>query len=170
MKQIIIFIICFLSSFIVVADCVNRNIDITLTKPNNIYLDHGDATVTDKETGLMWQKCSLGLSGSDCLTGAIQNFTWQAALAAANENTSSNYTDWRLPNTKELYSLVEVACFNLAINDALFPNTTTNHYWTSSSYQGNNIGHSWYVDFDLGVVGFFNNDNSYSIRLVRNAK
>jgi len=170
MKKIIIFVSCMLSSFLVMADCVNRNVDVTEMKPNGLYVDHGDGTITDKETGLMWQKCNLGLSGSDCLTGAADVFTWQAALAVANGNSGSNYTDWRLPNIKELFSIVAVSCFIPAINEAVFPNSISNinNYWTSST-QVNTLD-ALYVGFRDGITGSRLKNNNYNVRLVRNIK
>lgn len=58
------------------------------------YTDHGDGTVTDNITGLMWQKAQGGeISYEDARDGAS---TFQLA----------GYTDWRLPTIKELYSLI----------------------------------------------------------------
>ena len=171
MKHIILFIACFLSSFLVMADCANRNVDILETKPNSLYEDHGDGTVTDKETGLMWQKCGLGLSGNDCSMGTATTFTWQAALAVANENTQSNYSDWRLPNVKELFSIVEVACYFPAINSVAFPNTVTaiNGYRSStlSKKSDNTVK---IVRFLRGDVKFSLKNVNLNVRLVRNVK
>jgi hypothetical protein len=55
----------------------------------------------------MWKQCAEGLSGATCQTGSAQTFTWANALAHAEASTFANYTDWRLPNVKELSSLVE---------------------------------------------------------------
>ena len=152
------------------AECTTgRNADINITKPDNIYTDHRDGTVTDKETGLMWQKCSLGLSGADCTTGTAVTHTWQAALAAANTNTGNGYSDWRLPNKNELASLTEKACINPAINETVFPATVSKLYWSSALYS--DISYfAWVVHFYYGDV---NNDfklNSYSVRLVRGSQ
>lgn len=58
------------------------------------YIDNGDGTVTDVNTGLMWQQ-SPGAKA-----------TWDAANAGASSLTLGGYTDWRLPTIKELYSLI----------------------------------------------------------------
>ncbi|MFK5913020.1 MAG: DUF1566 domain-containing protein [Woeseiaceae bacterium] len=173
MKKIIIFVSCLLASFSVVADCINRNVDMLETKPNNIYVDHGDGTVTDKETGLMWQKCTLGLSGNDCLTGSVGVFTWQAALATTNENSDSAYTDWRLPNVKEILSLVEVACFTPVVNSALFPNSSSpnNIYWTSSpNINFGSTDNAFIVNFSDGFISTPLKNVDHNVRLVRNIK
>ncbi|MBF0475556.1 MAG: DUF1566 domain-containing protein [Deltaproteobacteria bacterium] len=65
----------------------------------NNFLDNGNQTVTDKATGLMWSK---GDSGS--------GMNWEAALAWVQTKNAANYlghNDWRLPNAKELQSIVD---------------------------------------------------------------
>ncbi len=57
------------------------------------YQDNGDGTITDLVTGLMWQQ------------GFTQS-TWANAPAAAASATTGGHTDWRVPTTKELYSLM----------------------------------------------------------------
>jgi hypothetical protein len=155
MKPIVI-IVVYLGSLLAntssFAECTtNRNSSITITKPDGLYVDHADGTVTDKQTGLMWQKCSLGQTGGACSSGSIQLFTWQAAIAAANENADYGYTDWRLPNTKELESLIEIACSSPAINETVFPNTGAGGYWSSSPHAGFGSA-AWYVYFFDGSV------------------
>lgn len=155
-----------LASAHALAECTtNRNVDIIITKPDSIYTDHGDGTVTDNETSLMWQKCQLGFSGNDCAsTTLVTVFTWQAALVAADGNTGSGYNDWRLPNVKELESLVEDACYGPAINETVFPNTA-GHHWSSSLSVG-----AWVVGFGSGYVpggGGNGTSNTYYVRLVR---
>lgn len=59
------------------------------------YQDHGDGTVTDLRTGLMWVK-ARGAKGS-----------WSDAVAGASACTVGGYTDWRMPTIKELYSLIQ---------------------------------------------------------------
>lgn len=169
MKPIIplaILVSSLLTSAFAAADCTNRNVDITSSKPNSLYTDHADGTVTDNETGLMWQKCILGLSNSGCLTGVAQGFNWQAALAAANDNTDYGYDDWRLPNKNELESLVEYACFTPTINEAVFPSTFSNYYWSSSPSPLANTT-AWRIGFINGDVSIISKNSSYYVRLVR---
>lgn len=170
MKPIISFIILLANVFtstLVAAECTtSRNVDISITRPDSLYTDHGDGTVTDNATGLMWQKCSLGQAGSSC-TGTALRFTWQAALAVANNNTGSGYTDWRLPSKNELASLVEDACRGPAINETVFPATIGFVYWSSSPYAGNSEV-AWMVYFNGGGVATLSkNNNSSFVRLVR---
>jgi hypothetical protein len=62
----------------------------------NNFVDNGDGTVTDLATGLMWQKADDGNARN-----------WEAALAYADGLTLAGYDDWRLPNAKELQSIVD---------------------------------------------------------------
>jgi hypothetical protein len=65
----------------------------------NDFADNGDGTVTDRATGLMWTKAGSG-SGMD----------WRDALAwveARNAESYLGYNDWRLPDAKELQSIVD---------------------------------------------------------------
>jgi len=146
-------------------DLAECNSNILVTKPASNYVDHGDGTVTDKKTGLVWQKCTLGLTGTDCSGGAASTFTWQGALDAANTNSDHGYSDWRLPNKNELASLVEDACNAPAINSTVFPATSGN-YWSSSPY-ANDDKSAWGVHFNNGLVSGEHKNNTYPVRLVR---
>jgi len=173
MKLVVSTVILFgalLHSAFVTAECVtNRNADILITRPDSLYTDHDD-TVSDNKVGLMWQKCTLGLTGPNCATeAAALILTWQAALAAANENTDYGYSDWRLPNKNELESLLEDACFSPAINETLFPNTQSNPYWSSSPYAGNSAS-AWGVNFLNGYVGDYDKYRGGYVRLVRDSQ
>jgi hypothetical protein len=164
-----LFIVALFSSQVFAECTTNRNANISITKPDSQYTDHGDGTVTDKQTGLMWQKCTLGLTGTSCASGTALTLTWQAALASANNNTDNGYSDWRVPNKNELESLVEDACSNPAINETVFPATVSSGYWSSSPYAGHGSV-AWYVGFSNGGVN--NNDKYYSdyVRLVRGSQ
>jgi hypothetical protein len=47
------------------------------------YTDNGDETITDNNTGLMWRKCSLGLSGASCGTGAASQIDFNTATSTS---------------------------------------------------------------------------------------
>ncbi|WP_456445050.1 Lcl C-terminal domain-containing protein [Thiolapillus sp.] len=139
---------------------------IPLTTPDSDFTDHGDGTVTHKKTGLMWSKCVLGQSGSDCSNGNTSYYSWQEALVAADASTLAGYNDWRLPNIKELGSIVEASCNVPAINLSFFPNDTGFHVW-SSSPDANNSGQAWLLDFYLGGDSTISRSSSHAVRLVR---
>lgn len=125
------------------------NPNMVLKKPDSIYIDHGNGTVTDKQTGLMWQKCSIGqVYNAGACSGTVGMYNWQDALGKAqlaNTSTVYGYNNWHLPNVKELASLVETACYDPAINNLIFPATPyvvdvwrwqMTGFWTSTSRIG----------------------------------
>ena len=122
-----------------------------LAAPDSRYQQAG-ATVLDKTTGLVWLRCPLGMNwdGTTC-TGTRATFTWQQALQQADTSTAGGYSDWRLPNVRELASLVEPACYGPAINLRVFPNTPGEGFWSSSPYVGDTYD-AWSVDFGNGYV------------------
>lgn len=141
---------------------------IQASNPASVYsVDRLIGTVTDSRTALMWDRCPLGLSGTACATGTASTFTWQAALnAAASVGTYKGYNDWRLPNLKELRSLVEECRANPGINEIVFPNTATASFWSGSLYAGNTTD-AWNVYFYFGSVSIDSRSNAFQVRLVR---
>lgn len=62
----------------------------------NNFIDNGDGTISDLATGLMWQKADDGTSRD-----------WKESLSYSENLNLASYSDWRLPNTKELQSIVD---------------------------------------------------------------
>lgn len=62
----------------------------------NDFTDNGDGTITDNATGLMWMQDDNG-----------KGIAWEAALAYAEGAAFAGYDDWRLPDVKELQSIVD---------------------------------------------------------------
>ena len=120
-------------------------------------VDNHDGTVTDTETGLMWQKAT-----------APGTYTWQQALAYAEglELPIGGYTDWRLPNRNELQTLVDYSQYNPSINSLLQTTTLSSDYWSSTTY-ANNTSNAWLVNFYDGGVNVLNKSSSYYVRAVR---
>lgn len=146
---------------------------IQATTPTSRFIDHANGTVSDKQTGLMWKKCSEGQAGTDCSSGSAQIITWQAALKQAQTVNSSDgfagYNDWRLPNNKELSSLVERQCYSPSINLTVFPNAPSSWFW-SSSPAAFNTATAWIVNFGNGSDSWNLKDNSNYVRLVRSGQ
>jgi hypothetical protein len=140
------------------------------TTPDERYTLHGDGTVTDTATGLQWQRCSLGQNwdGSTC-TGSASTYTWQQALQHAESNSFASYSDWRLPNRKELRSIVAYDRHSPAINSNIFPNTPSSRYWSSSPYAYNSA-YAFFVLFNYGYDGSAYRDYNYVLRLVRSGQ
>ena len=108
--------------------------NIIASAPDSRFTVNGDGTVTDSATGLIWKQCAEGLSGVDCQSGMPKIFNWQMALNYAADAVFSGSNLWRLPNKKELASLVEQRCYDPAINSRFFPNTPPELFWSSSPY------------------------------------
>jgi hypothetical protein len=147
------------------------NANITASTPDSQFTENGDGTITDTATGLMWKKCLEGMTGDFCETGAAATFTWQAALLrprVVNDGGGfAGKTDWRLPNIKELGSIVEGKCFNPAINLTRFPNTPSSVVWSGSPY-ADVSGYALIVGFVDGVLGYHPRDfDDGQVRLVR---
>lgn len=144
---------------------------IPANTPNSRFMDNGDGTVTDNTTGLMWKQCAEGLSGAGCVTGSAATYTWQQALQEVQTVNSgggfAGYTDWRLPNMKELHSIVEGQCHTPAINATLFPNTVSDYFWTNSPYANAVAELAWAVKFDDGLTYFLGQIEPHYVRIVR---
>lgn len=86
-----------------------------------------------------------------------------------SDGNTNDYNDWRLPNIRELSTLVEPQCAGPAVNSEIFPNTPATHVWSSSPY--NFYTHySWYVDFANGAPTYDLRTALKNIRLVRSVK
>src|SRR5688572_25543171 len=106
------------------------------TAPSSRFQKHDNGTVTDRETGLMWRACVEGLKGKNCDKGKALELSWGGALSYVPSLNSgegfAGHKDWRLPNIRELASLLELQCARPAINLEIFPNTHPAHAWSSS--------------------------------------
>lgn len=109
------------------------------------HLNNCDGTITDLDTGLMWSQVPSS------------SLSWSGALAYAENLTLAGYTDWRLPNVKELQTLVD---FTLAtatttngilpcLNRTLFPTATATAYWSSTSVKAGTPTQAWLVEFGI---------------------
>lgn len=141
---------------------------VQASNPTSAYVvDSGNGTVTDSRTGLMWDQCARGLSGAGCAMGAAGTFTWQSALnAAATVGTYKGFNDWRLPNIKELRSLVEECRTNPSINEFAFPNTPVSVFWSGSPLAGGATS-AWSVYFLGGNASIGSRSDASQVRLVR---
>jgi hypothetical protein len=143
--------------------------EIPSSTPTIAFTDQGDGTVIHHATGLMWMKCPLGQSGSDCATGSATTYTWDAALEAAAASGFADYTDWRLPDFKELRSIVEERCNSPAINAAVFPAATAWYFWSSSPFSLYSY-RAWGVNFGSGRSYGSGLTSANRVRLVRSAQ
>lgn len=118
---------------------INTNINIKpVEKYIEQYIDNNDGTITDAKAGLMWKKCSEGVTGKSCDNFRNHKFFKDISDAMEYAKLSfSGYNDWRVPEIYELKTLiycrnrVEVDMDNycksskFAIEYTIFPNTLT---------------------------------------------
>ena len=98
----------------------------------NDFRDNGDGTITDRATGLMWQKADSG-----------KGMNWEQALAYAAGVKLAGHSDWRLPNAKELQSIVDYsraptvtqsAAISQLFRTTQLPDGEYPFYWTSTTH------------------------------------
>jgi len=92
------------------------------------FTDNADGTITDNATSLMWVKDGTGAGAN----GGLSN-GWEAQIDFIEALTFADFSDWRMPNLKELISIVDYGQTSPAINTTYFTNTSLNDdYWTST--------------------------------------
>jgi hypothetical protein len=100
-----------------------------LTRPDSRYqaADANGTEVKDLETGLVWQRCVLGQQwdGKSCTGDAVAQ-DWNLAVKTTKGSA------WRLPTQKELQSLSETSCSELALNQTWFGSGPSGWFWTST--------------------------------------
>jgi len=112
----------------------------------NEFVDNGDGTVTDRATGLMWQKSDSG-----------KGMNWASALAYAECLGLAGHSDWRLPNAKELQSIVDYTRApdatdttrrGPAISPVFSVATPESWYWTGTTHlENHSCGFAVYLCF-----------------------
>ena len=104
------------------------------------FVDNGDGTVTDNCTGLMWQKDT----GNDGFS-----LTWCAALVYCERARLAGHDDWRLPNVRELQSIVDYGRRSPSIDPVV--GALAGRYWSSTSnVDGPDL--AWFVYFLDGEI------------------
>lgn len=135
----------------------NREYPVRFVRGNasygiNQFTNNGDGTISDKATGLMWSQVD---SGDDIFAEALADYTkedgsfnWQEALHFSEKISYAGYNDWRLPDAKELQSILDYdrcpdATNSPAIDPVFATTTITNEagqagypfFWTSTSFE-----------------------------------
>jgi len=108
----------------------------------NDFVDNGDGTVTDNITGLIWQQADDGVARR-----------WEDALSYCENLTLAGSSDWRLPDIKELESIVDYTTQSPAIDTTYLPTTQSLDYWSSTTRVGS-FDYAWSVNFAYGWTGY----------------
>lgn len=146
--------------------------------PNPRFTDNNDGTVTDNLTGLIWLKdasCAEFYGGDS--TGQNSR-PWADALAAANNlaapycglSDGSTAGQWRLPNLRELQSLIDYGEFDPALpaGHPFLGNLSGNHWSSTTSASGS--FNAWLVVFLGGYVDYYGKTNPCQVRAVRDGQ
>lgn len=125
--------------------------------PKQSFVDNRNGTVTDNKTGIMWQQADRGY------------MSWVSALSYCEGLSLGGFTDWRLPNIKELESITDDSKYNPALETTYFPKTTyfpidrTFGFYFSSTTVSDYSDLSWYVHSADGSVSQTSKDHDGSI-------
>ena len=128
--------------------CVRGN---SLGPPN--FTDNGNQTITDNSTGLIWQKGEGGF------------MNWSESLTYCEGLTLGGESDWRLPNFREIQSLVDVSKYSPSIDDTFFPGVTG--YYNSSTTSSTSTSSLFGMSSTNGSVSWWNKDSDSYVRCVR---
>jgi len=165
------------------------------------FVDNGDGTVSDRETGLMWEKkddsrrihdkdngytwCGASCGETNEMDGTILTVFLDTLNDFAHGGAScfAGYCDWRVPNRKELTSILDLEVFSPAV-DPIFHQSATCEgctdvtlascsciagpavYWSSTSY-ALNPSEAWSVGFVGGFVFNYSKSSDLRVRAVR---
>ena len=111
----------------------------------NDFVDNKNNTITDKATGLMWSK-----------NDSKKGMNWEEALSYAENSTEAGYSDWRLPNVKELQSIVDYSGVFPALDTKFFNisgitdeagNADFPYFWTSTSAGSEKVSGMYFADY-----------------------
>lgn len=119
------------------------------------FTDINNEIITDELTGLSWQKSPY-----------YDSLTWEDALLFADTLSLGGYTDWRLPNIKELFSINDNSRSNPSLPVAFFNVAAAAKYWSSTSLP-NQTTKAWYINTQFGITTYDVKTNRHEIICVR---
>jgi hypothetical protein len=107
----------------------------------NIFINNDNGTIADQATGLVWQAVDSGTV-----------FNWDESLNYCENLKYGGFSDWRLPNAKELQSIVDYSrspqtSGSAAINPLFSVSETESWYWTSTTHLDHDAGNAVYLAF-----------------------
>jgi len=108
----------------------------------NRIQDNADGTATDLLTGLTWLKQLYR-----------DSITWEQALGYADTFSAAGYSDWRLPNIKELQSLSDQNLILPCISSKVLSFTGNRKFWSSTTLPNQSVS-AWYLDSRYGITTY----------------
>jgi len=139
------------------------------------YKDNGDGTVTDLNTGLMWEKKAAGSGCLHCVNDEFYRWYVTAVdgsqesiwdwLDDLNASNFAGHSDWRIPNVRELHSIVHYGFSSPSLDPVFGPSAVA--YWSSTTAAFANNNDAWYVDFFAGEVRSDFKPSGNAVRAVR---
>ena len=120
------------------------------------YTDNKNGTITDNCTGLMWIKDAMGPGANNGTA-----MTWEQAVDFCNNLDFAGYTDWRLPNYKELVSIIDYSKKDPPVVPDCFENIKPEIYWTSTGevYYPGGPGYL----YEVYLINFETGEMSYTV-------
>jgi hypothetical protein len=133
-----------------------------MTWPNPRFTDNLDGTVTDNQTRLIWLKSANCFGYNEFWDDALTLCNSLASGGCGGLSDGSVAGDWRMPNIKELLSLIDWSQYNHALPSGHpFSGVQVNYYWTSTT-RAANTGQAWLVYMhDGNVVSFSKSTTNY---------
>jgi len=110
--------------------------DYTIHPP--FFIVNGNGTVTDTITNLMWQQTDGG------------EMSIESAQLYCDSLNLAGYSDWRLPNAHEAFSILNHQYSNPALDITVFPKTLAEYWWTSDK-QVNDVSKIWATNSGGGI-------------------
>lgn len=115
-----------------------RTSPAAVQQPGVRFVDHGDGTVTDHCSGLMWQ----AVDGGEMTIEQARRYAEQLVLAG--------HDDWRLPLSMELFTIMDQRLHGPAMNTEFFPPTEARYWWTGTPRAGDSR-RIWLVNTGGGI-------------------
>jgi len=149
--------------------------------PGGRFIDHGDLTITDTQTGLIWEKkVAGGNSGTTCLSephGVGSACTWDQAMdewldtlngwceSCEGKGSFAGYADWHLPTVAELLTILDTS--RIPAIDPTFGVTNAGYYWSDFTDDAVGSPTAASVNFSNGTVAEIRTGNPLRVRAVR---
>lgn len=155
------------------------------------FRDNRDGTVSDLITGLMWEKKCASCDGAHSRKLRLRwsgdgseatVWDWLDELNGKGAPGFAGFQDWRIPNVKELVSIVDYGRVNPAVDEAFLNDgcwagcgdvtstscscTVVGEYWTSTTFS-DFPAHALIVDLGVGFVDDRLKTNRHFVRAVR---